>query len=288
MYTNGCALALAQLTPGGAQSKDEDSIFPMKVSAEICPLCEGTGWKTVSQNGDRRVTRCDCRLKARAETLLEAARIPKRYEHCELSEFDTHFDGAHPSLAKALVSAKRFVSEYPVEKTGLVLIGPIGTGKTHLAVGIIKELIRTKQISCVFYEYRDLLKEIQASYSASELISEVKILQPVFESELIVIDEIGSMRSTEWVEEMVGYILNTRYNNQKTVIITTNFPNLPAAPSLGRDEEIDMFRVRMAARKHTLGDRIGERMRSRLHETCRFIEMDGPDVRMKFRSATFR
>jgi DNA replication protein DnaC len=258
------------------------------VSAEVCPLCDGTGWKSVSQNGDRRVTRCDCRLKDRAKSLMKASRIPKRYEHCELSDFDTQFDGAHPSLGKALLSARRFVEDYPVDKTGLVLSGPIGTGKTHLAVGIIKELIREKQIDCIFYEYRDLLKEIQSSYQPNEQASETGILRPVFQCELLVIDEIGGMRSTEWVEEMVGYILNTRYNDQKTVIITTNFENLPAAPSLAAGEEVDMFRVRMAARRHTLGDRIGDRMRSRLHEMCRFIKIEGPDVRQKFRSANFR
>ena len=65
----------------------------MKVSAEVCPLCDGSGWKSINQNGDRRVTRCDCRLKARAQALLEAAHIPKRYEHCELSSFTTDFPG---------------------------------------------------------------------------------------------------------------------------------------------------------------------------------------------------
>jgi DNA replication protein DnaC len=260
----------------------------MKVSAEVCPLCDGTGWKSVSESGDRRVARCDCQLKDRAKKLLDAARIPKRYEHCELSEFDTEFDGAHPSLEKALICARKFVAEYPMDKTGLVLTGSIGTGKTHLAVGIIKDLIRTKQINCTFYEYRDLLKAIQGSYDPSVQASEVTILRPVFESELLVIDEIGGMRSTEWVEETVGFILNTRYNDQKTVIITTNFPDLPAAPSLAAGEAVDTFRTRAATRRHTLGDRISDRMLSRLHEMCRFVQIDGPDVRMKFRSANFR
>jgi DNA replication protein DnaC len=260
----------------------------MKVSAEVCPLCDGTGWKSVNQNGDRRVTRCDCRLKARAQTLLEGARIPKRYEHCELSDFDTGFDGAHPSLQKALVSAKSFASNYPVDNTGLLLMGPIGTGKTHLAVGILKELIRTKQIACVFYEYRELLKDIQNSYDPSVRASELGILKPVFETEVLVIDELGSMRSSEWVEETVGFILNTRYNNQKTLVVTTNFEDLPPTQLLKKNEDVDRFKAQRAARDETLGDRISERMRSRLHEMCRIIKLDGPDVRLKFRSANYR
>src|ERR1700741_4023939 len=115
----------------------------MKVAAEVCPLCEGTGWKNVGEGAEHRVTRCDCRLKARASTLLTAARIPKRYEHCELSSYTTDFPGAHPSLAMARIGASRFVEEFdPSEGTGLLLIGKIGTGKTHLAVGIIKDLIQ--------------------------------------------------------------------------------------------------------------------------------------------------
>src|SRR5215470_14424186 len=136
----------------------------MKVAAEVCPICDGTGWKPSSE-GNGRVSRCDCRLQARSRGLLEAARIPKRYEHCELSNFE--FDGPHRSLAPARLAACRFVEEYPVDNAGLLLIGTIGTGKTHLAVGIIKQLILGKGIPCLFYDYRELLKQIQNSYNDS-------------------------------------------------------------------------------------------------------------------------
>ena len=132
----------------------------MKVTAEVCPQCEGTGWKSVGMGAERRVTRCDCRLQARAEALLTAARIPKRYEHCELSNFE--FDGPHRGLAAARMAACKFVEEYPVDNTGLLLIGSVGVGKTHLAVGMIKELVVSKGIACLFYDYRELLKQIQA------------------------------------------------------------------------------------------------------------------------------
>src|SRR5947209_673395 len=126
----------------------------MKVAAEVCPMCEGTGWKTVTAGADRQVTRCDCRVQARFQSLLAGARIPKRYEHCELSEFDTHYEGSHPSQQKALLEARGFVENYPVESTGLLLIGTVGVGKTHVAVGIMKELILKKGIPCLFYDYR--------------------------------------------------------------------------------------------------------------------------------------
>src|SRR5581483_12524592 len=84
---------------------------------EICPVCEGTGWKKLS--GERRVTRCDCRVQARAQRLLQLARIPKRYEHCELSNFEV--EGSLRGLASARMIATRFVEEYPVDNTGLLL-----------------------------------------------------------------------------------------------------------------------------------------------------------------------
>jgi DNA replication protein DnaC len=249
----------------------------MKVSADVCPLCEGTGWKSVSHSPERRVTRCDCRLQARAQALLTAARIPKRYEHCELSNFE--FDGPHRALAPARMAAYRFVEEYPLDSTGLLLIGSIGVGKTHLAVGIVKELILGKGVPCLFSDYRELLKQIQNSYNDSVKATELDVLRPVFETEVLALDELGAVKPTEWVWDTVSLILNTRYNENRTTIITTNFDDRPAGTVAG---------PRGAAREETLGDRIGERMRSRLHEMCRIVKMEGEDFRQKFRSASFR
>lgn len=259
----------------------------IKTAAEVCPLCEGTGWKALparlSAPRDRRVTRCDCQLRARNQTLLAAARIPKRYEHCELASYTADFPGAHGSLAFAHLAAAKFAQEYdPRDGTGLLIIGKIGTGKTHLAVGITKDLILNKGISCLFYDYRELLKEIQNSYNATVQTTELDVLRPVFETDVLVLDELGAVKPTEWVWDTVSLILNTRYNDNRTTIITTNFEDQAAGGANGGSA------VRAAARAESLGDRIGERMRSRLHEMCRIIKMDGEDFRQKFRSASFR
>lgn len=261
-----------------------------KPQLEVCPLCEGTGWKNVSGDSrERRVTRCDCRLRTMQQSLLTAARIPKRYEHCELGDYDADFPGSHASLAIARMTASRFVDEYdPRDGTGLLLIGSIGTGKTHLAVGIIKELIRKRGISCLFYDYRELLKEIQNSYDPSVEASELGILRPVFDTDVLVIDELGGQTTSEWVWDTVNLLINTRYNQQKAVIVTTNFEDLPAAAAIHPDEPADRFKLKSAARKYTLGDRIGERMRSRLHEMCRIIKIQGPDFRQKFPKGSLR
>ena len=115
-----------------------------------------------------------------------------------------------------------------------LIIGKIGTGKTHLAVGIIKELILTRGISCLFYDYRELLKEIQNSYNSTVQTTELDVLRPVFETDVLVLDELGAVKPTEWVWDTVSLILNTRYNDNRTTIITTNFDDEPAAGVLVR------------------------------------------------------
>jgi DNA replication protein DnaC len=255
-----------------------------KDGAGTCPLCNGTGWKSAAGDA-RRVVRCDCKQRPRREALLAAARIPKRYEHCELSNFE--FDGPHRGLASARMAACRFAEEYPMEHTGLLLVGSIGVGKTHLAVGIIKELILSKNIPCLFYDYRELLKQIQNSYNDSVKATELDVLRPVFDTDVLVLDELGAVKPTEWVWDTVSLILNTRYNDNRTTIITTNFPDEAAGDSHG-NAPTDYGRAQRAARRETLGDRIGDRMRSRLTEMCRIVKMEGEDFRQKFRSASFR
>jgi DNA replication protein DnaC len=228
---------------------------------------------------DRRVTRCDCQLRARAQSLVAAARIPRRYEHCDLSNF--HHEG-QLRLRAAHTAARRFVQDYPIEKTGLLFVGNAGVGKTHLAVGIAKSLILEKGIECVFYDYAELLKQIQESYNSAVQATELSLLRPVFETEVLVLDDLGSVRPTEWRWDTIRLIVNTRYNEGRTTIITTNFADKPAAGSADPDapRKSEAFEIaKAAARKETLGDRIGEPMRSRLHEMCKIVKIEGSDYR---------
>ena len=255
-----------------------------------CPICGGTGWREVAGSRERTVVRCECRVKGRAERLLAAAKIPARYEHCELSTFK--YDPENPEdakLGKAKLAAGRFVEEYPVEKTGLLFVGTVGVGKTHLAVGIIKALIRDKGVPCLFCDYRELLKSIQNSYNATVQATEMEVLRPVFDAEVLVLDELGAVRSTEWVFDTLNYILNSRYNDNKTTIITTNFPDKPEQENLDDSVSISQTAAAKAARRETLGDRIGERMRSRLHEMCKFVDIEGcRDYRLHSKKAHFQ
>ncbi len=177
--------------------------------------------------------------------------------------------------------AKKFVESYPLETdgTGLLLTGSIGVGKTHLATGILQALVVERGATGLFYDYRDLLKQVQNSYNRQVQETELEILRPVFEAEVLVLDELGAAKPTDWVWDTVAHILNTRYNDRRTTIITTNYANLPPLTSVGGDAG--------RLREETLGDRIGERMRSRLQEMCVVVEIQGEDFRQKVKRASF-
>jgi DNA replication protein DnaC len=252
-----------------------------------CEICRDTGWKTIASEKGPKAMRCDCQQRLRNERLLQHASIPERYKHCELSNFE--HEGPFASLASARMAAMQFVEKYPVERAGLLLIGTIGVGKTHLAVGIMRELMGSKGVPCLFYDYRELLKEIQNSYNNSVPITELDVLRPVFDAEILVLDELGAIKPTEWVWDTVSHILNTRYNDKRTTIITTNYRDLPPGGASNGDEPPRRnYAAERAAREETLGDRIGERMRSRLHEMCRIVTVQGEDFRIKWKSASWR
>lgn len=104
--------------------------------------------------------------------------------------------------------------EYPSVERGLLFTGPCGAGKTHLSVAILRGLIE-KGIPCLFYEFGALLKEIQNSYNPVSQASELKVLVPVFEAEVLVLDELGASKPTDWVGDTMMQVINARYNDRR-------------------------------------------------------------------------
>jgi DNA replication protein DnaC len=251
-----------------------------------CTICGGVGLVRVVNAQGQWVSRaCECQERQREERRLAAAHIPERYRQCTLDGYEPTFPGADASLANALLTARKFVESYPVDTggKGLLFTGSIGVGKTHLAVGVLRRLVQERGVRGLFCDYRELLKSIQNSYNPQVHTTELELLKPVFAAEVLVLDDLGAQKPNEWVWDTVALILNTRYNDNQTTIITTNYPNMPA----GAGFKADKAGAKPARSEDTLGDRIGDRMRSRLIEMCIGVKMTGKDFRQTVKSASF-
>jgi DNA replication protein DnaC len=225
----------------------------------VCQFCFGSGMEVVAGKGARR---CRCRTENAQGKLLEAARIPRRYNECSLQNY--YPIKGNGTQLRAFNYAFRLVREYPAVDRGLLFMGTCGVGKTHLSVAILRGLVE-RGIPCLFYEFGSLLKAIQNSYNPISQTSELKVLAPVFEAEVLVLDELGASKPTDWVRDTMMQIINTRYNDRKLTIFTTNYLD-------GRRTERD----------ETLEDRIGVRLRSRLFEMCKTVQIEGDDYRKTF------
>ncbi len=244
----------------------------MKVQTnKDCPICGGTGWRPLEKDGLRAVEICDCRRQQRDRRLLERARIPRRYRECDFDHFDV-LSESKESLFFALGKARHFVEDYPSAKKGLLFLGTPGVGKTHLTVAILKQLMEQKGVECLFYPFQELLKQIRDSYDPVSLSTESQVLQPVLHTDVVAIDDLGANRISDWVEDTITYILNHRYNEQKTTLLTSNLPD--TSEELQGRSPSGKYRI-----GDTLEDRIGKRVRSRLYEMCEVVKIDANDYR---------
>jgi len=250
---------------------------------KICSECSGTGWILSKVKGEAIAKRCKCYHEKKCQILVEQANIPKRYSDRTFINFECHNDSHH----HALKISKKFVKNYPVQDIGLLFQGPCGVGKTHLAVAIINELILKKNVDCYFCDFRELIRKIQSTFNSDSSVSESDILTPIFQKDVLVMDELGAKRTSAWVEETVFYIINHRYNNKKLTIFTSNY--------IDREEEEedtrDSFFKKTDFTKQkddSLIDRIGVRLRSRIYEMCKIVNISGDDYRKKVKQAGYR
>jgi DNA replication protein DnaC len=220
-------------------------------------LCDGSGMLYDEASNTAYDCRCRPQLVALRKARSLSAVIPRRYR-------DVSFERPPVTdIDPQVVSATRRFADRIDEKLdggrGLWFMGPVGTGKTTLAMLVSKAALKTGR-SVAIYSLPRLLNEIRDTHRAER--SHVGLLDRLTAVDLLHIDDVGAERSTDWVLEELYSIVNARYEEQRSMVITTNI--------LDRD---------------ALCDQITERTVSRLTEMCDELPLLGDDRRMDLRSA---
>jgi DNA replication protein DnaC len=226
----------------------------MSTAPDICPfgLCDGDGF--VVDEATRVAQPCRCRAhrveRRRARSL--SAVIPRKYRG---ASFDRAPVTDMPAPQVQLV--RRFVRDLDANLDagrGLWFYGSVGTGKTTLAMLVSRAALDAGR-SVAIYSLPRLLAEIRATFETDSEGSYVDFLDRLVAVDLLHIDDVGAERTSDWVLEQLYAIVNARYEDERSVIITTN---------LERDELVDQIR---------------ERTVSRLEEMCTLVPLYGEDAR---------
>ena len=242
----------------------------------VCRRCLDTGTVTAIVSGVVRTGRCRCRRVHDRVRLFNAAGIPGRYAHATYGSYTRGLLAhADPSTGymKTLKDLSEWVNAWTPghENPGLILHGPVGRGKTHLLVGVVRELILRHGIQVRFVEFTRLLAQLKSGYSEGK--SGSSVIDPLVEVPVLAIDELGKGRMTDWELTVIDEVISRRYNAMACTLGSTNF-----APGIATGAAPANAAV-VNATPQTLGDRVGDRVYSRLEETCKFIELVGPDFR---------
>lgn len=228
-----------------------------------CAECNGVGSiLSKSNKGYTYINVCSvCGAVRKKVKLYNLASIPAKYSH--VLQVDAPFQHKdNKSLHEALKYAKdEFVKNYP-NKRGFLLMGGPGRGKTHLAIGTISELILEHGVKCMFKDFRYFLADLRNAYA--EGTPENEVLFPLIEIEVLVIDELGKGKSSDWELNILDQLISKRYNASKTTLITTNY----VSKQYVTKENQEILEVR-----------VGERIASRLYEMCEFIYIEASDHR---------
>lgn len=255
---------------------------------ERCPLCGGRGWVVEADGGAGIARACSCREQDLTERLMAAAGIPARYRGCKISTFQTSSQspGVRTRLAGARSIAQKYVDDFLQEggfrQSGLLFLGPPGVGKTHLAVGVLIELIERYRVHGRFAEFTSLIHQIQSTFDPGSPESKREILDPLVGSELLVLDELGAQQPTPWVRDILYLIINQRYTRRLPTLFTTNYLLDPSAsratdPAAGKVASLDRGRDPELPLDDTglLTSRLPAMLVSRLYEMAQPVVLTG-------------
>jgi len=194
------------------------------------------------------------RRDARVATLRERSGLSKRMKGYTLGNFRPTVSNA---AGRARVKVDGYLEGWEENRDagkGLYFCGGVGTGKTHLAVAVMNELIRRKRIPSLFVTVPELLDNLRETYNKPGRNLD-EWMDAVQNAEFLVLDDLGSERTTEWVRERIFVIVNHRYREALPTVFTSN---------IGPKD---------------LAEQLGERTASRIIAMCDWIALEGDDYR---------
>ena len=219
---------------------------------ETCTLCDGSGWKIVERGGLSGAAPCECQLPARVESLTEHAAIPGNFAGASFGLFRLDHLKSDPVAFVGVANAHRAACEFVTgfsrhqDPPGLLIAGPSGTGKTHLAVAVLRGVI-AMGVRGLFLDCGHLLEQVRATFGSGRLDRE-EVLGAAMQAELLVLDDLGAQASSDWVRDTLASVITHRYNERKATVVTTALT----------DDEMT---------------KLGDRSASRLREMCRCVRI---------------
>jgi DNA replication protein DnaC len=244
---------------------------------QVCTRCKGSGYLLVPAGASSVAQPCACRHLDERIALFNAASLPATVAH---ATFET-YRGKHGDQIAAKGEAEEFAKKFRSDREahGLLLYGPPGTGKTHLLAAIVRYLTLEKGVGCRYVEFMLLLSEIKAAFGSNK--GYLDVMRPLTQTPVLVIDELGKERGTDWERSMLDELISRRYNSGLTTLFATNYYDEPRKVPEREGGRLNTSSKDFArdAEALTLAQRVGDRIYSRLREMCSLRRVDGIDYR---------